>query len=110
MGEGGDIRFAPDGAYIYFTRQNIATLEMQLYRMNPDGSAQTPLGLMQYDEDQASLDSDLAVSGDGRLGAWAGYFDDNYELFTGVLDTGVRTRVTTDADAEFAPAWSPCPD
>ena len=55
----------------------------------------------------APIATQPAWSADGRQLAFSAFRGGNWDIYARALDTGVETRVTSDAAPDYAPAWSP---
>lgn len=91
--------FSPDGKKIIFSSDRDGNLE--LYTMNPDGSAQTRL------TDSPTGELDPVFSPDGSRIAFVGDRDGNYEIYTMNADGSGLTNLTATARDDTEPAWSP---
>ena len=51
--------------------------------------------------------ADFSPDGKQVVYCWNGYQEDNYDIYTLTIGSNEPRRLTTDADIEFSPAWSP---
>ena len=75
--------------------------QLEIYRMDADGSAPTRL------TNDAAADNLPAISPDGTKVAFTSDREGSADIFVMDIDGGGVTRLTSDAGLELQPAWSP---
>lgn len=113
----GVLQWSADGGRIYFTRRELAdpANTFELFRMGPTGTAQTPLGLLEYSPVVAEFDGEMTLAGSGQI-AWTSERDDptndadvNSEIYVADPDQGTPIRITNVDGRDQNPIWRPCP-
>jgi dipeptidyl aminopeptidase/acylaminoacyl peptidase len=94
--------FSPDGEKIVFTSQpNVAESNLEIYRVNADGSG--PLRLT----NNTALDWFASFSPDGTKIVFCSNRDGNLEIYIMDSDGNNQTRLTNNSASDMEPSFSP---
>jgi TolB protein len=91
---------APDGSRVVFAFAEQGGSQ-QLFSIDPQSGNHVAL------TDSAGFDADPCFSPDGKSVVFASTRDDNFEIYTLVLQTGLMHRLTEHPSLDMHPAWSP---
>lgn len=102
-------RWSPDGTQIAFhsgIRQELPSWRYrpQLCLIGTDGSG---LEILTMDDDGILYPT---FSPDGKQVAFSSRKDDNWDIYSMDMETGVAIRLTHDPDGDYQPEWSPTGD
>ena len=89
---------APTGHIVFESNRDG---QLEIYRMNADGSAQTRL------TNDPATDDVPSISPDGTKVAFSSDREGSADIYVMNIDGTGLTRLTTDAGIELQPAWSP---
>ena len=89
---------APTGHIVFESNRDG---QLEIYRMNADGSAQTRL------TNDPATDNVPSISPDGTKVAFSSDREGSADIYVMNIDGTGLTRLTTDAGIELQPAWSP---
>ena len=89
---------APTGHIVFESNRDG---QLEIYRMNADGSAQTRL------TNDPATDNVPSISPDGTKVAFSSDREGSPDIYVMNIDGTGLTRLTTDAGIELQPAWSP---